>query len=156
MQTVEALIERVKKPSSFLGFDADALYTFVPMPEVLELLTDEGKARYESGEAKPTPLTRENVIEAMREYMERIGWEKVEDHRGISAGRTVEKMEAWIWLLDDRDTLKAVEDAPYENYGAPKLAVVCKAYGFPIPEDQDIQRMIRGERCSAGCTGCGH
>jgi len=85
-----------------------------------------------------------------------FAWGKIEDHRGISANRSIEKMEAWLWLLDDEETLAALEEAPYKNYGAPKLKVICDKYGFPVPQDETIQNMIASRPCREGCQdGCG-
>ncbi len=100
-------------------------------------------------------MTRDAVLAGMREYMP-FAWGKVEDHRGISAERSVTKMEAWIWLLKDDEVLERVKAASYTQYGAPKLKVVCEQYHFPIPDSEAVRRMASGEQCSNSCeNGCG-
>lgn len=81
----------------------------------------------------PVPLTRENVLALMREYMA-FAWEKVRHQRGISANRSVDKMTAWIWLLTDEEAMTAIEDLDYAPYGAPILRYICRRYGFDIPK----------------------
>ena len=97
---------------------------------------------------------RDAVLANMREYMD-FAWGKVEDHRGISASRSVEKFGAWIWALGDEETLRKFEATNYAPYGAPQLAFVCATYGFPIPGSSELARMIDGEPCIPGCQdGC--
>ena len=73
-----------------------------------------------------------------------------------AAGRSVEKFTAWVWLLGDDHTLKQIESEPYAQYGAPKLKVVCDAYGFGMPTDTALLRMTEGLPCQPGCSeGCG-
>jgi hypothetical protein len=91
----------------------------------------------------------------MAAYMS-FAWSKVEDHRAISASRSIDKLGAYVWLMGDDNVLSEMEAAGYAQYGAPKLACVCLAYGLPIPQDEEVQRMIRGETCRPGCdAGCG-
>jgi hypothetical protein len=92
----------------------------------------------------------------MRDYMYRIGWEKVADHRGISTSRTIEKMTEWAWLLGDEVLIQKIQNSPYAQYGAPKLKAICEHMGWPIPDSEEIQRMSEGLPCSDTCElGCG-
>jgi len=130
-----------------LGFAAEALVEFVPFDDAAAIRNKE-VTREEWGEAKS--LTREAVLDVMRDYMT-FAWDKAQNHRGISASRSVTKMQAWIWLMDDPDIT-----APYQNYGAPFLRSACERYGFPIPASDDVRRMAQGEPCREGCDeGCG-
>ena len=151
MRTTEEVIARIQETlkTDIFGFKASAL---------LELLTFEQAKPFLKEDASPegwkTCATRDQLLGCMREYMA-FAWGKVEDHRGLSAGRSVEKFEAWIWALGDDATLAEFEAAPYAQYGAPQLAVACRAYGFPIPETESVHRMILGEPCERHCeSGC--
>jgi len=127
------------------------------LDDALPLMSEEAVAKYTAHPEKwnNSSFDRETVLAQMREYME-FAWGKVDDHRGLSAGRSVEKFEAWVWLLADQETLDKMNAADYPQYGAPKLAVVCEAYGFPIPDDEGIRSMIQGLACHADCeNGCG-
>ena len=100
-----------------------------------------------------TKLT--DPLAEMRNYME-FAWDKVSDHRGLSAGRSVSKMQAWLWLMDDDLWWEIEKDRiPYKNYGAPILLAVCKKYQLPIPENEFVLRMSIGEKCCHRCDeGC--
>jgi hypothetical protein len=91
-----------------------------------------------------------SVYEQMRSYMEfAIG--KAQDHRGISAYRSTEKLNAWTWLLG----CEPIEE-PFAQYGAPILRALCIRHGFTWPDDEDINRMAEGKPCHDGCLdGCG-
>jgi hypothetical protein len=91
----------------------------------------------------------------MRDYME-FAWGKADDHRGLSAMRSVEKFKAWVWLLGNDKLVEFCEDDDhYAYYGAPVLQRICQEYSFPIPDDAGIQRMMKGLPCKDGCTsGC--
>lgn len=131
------------------GFTANALLLFLTFEQAKPLLKPDADA-VDWGD--PTrPLTREGVIEEMRDYM-KFAWSKVEDHRGISAERSVAHMEAWLWLLDDDAFIRSVQ---YAQYGAPKLKAICERYGFPVPDSPAIARMAQGLPCRDGCEeGC--
>lgn len=152
MRTTEEVIARIQETlkTDMFGFKASALLELLTFEQAKPFLKTDA-----SSDGWKTATTREELLACMREYME-FAWGKVEDHRGISAGRSVEKFEAWIWALGDDATLKEFEDAPYAQYGAPQLAVVCRAYGFTIPDTESLARMITGEPCEPGCQdGCG-
>lgn len=103
----------------------------------------------------PEPLHLEAVMYELTGYMA-FAWGKVRDHRGISAGRSVAKIEEYVWLLGRDDLLAAMEAAEYEQYGAPKLAVVCRALDLTIPESEALANMIGGRYCRPDCEeGCG-
>lgn len=161
MKTMEDLVKRHGERHDMLGFDAEAVGKFLDYDAALQCVRPDkqedfkAKVSREEWAREEIKLTRENVIEVMREYMAEYGWDKAANHRGISANRTIIKMSAWLWILEDEDTLRELKDTPYAQYGAPKLALICKKYDFPIPGDSGIQSMIRGEPCRPGCDeGC--
>jgi len=87
-------------------------------------------------------------------YLE-YAFEKALDHREISASRSVQKLEEYAWLAGRQDVVTAMENAPYAQYGVPKLLVYAEAFGLPVPADEALARMGRGEPCEAGCrAGC--
>ena len=101
-------------------------------------------------------LVEADIPEQLAGYM-RFAWTKVRGHRGISAGLSVEKLAALAWLLGDDDVVAfAEDDRNYPQYGAPILRYLCERYGLPIPDDEGLRRMARGEPCMAYCpSGCG-
>lgn len=144
--------------TDFLGFQAEVLIEYLRFEEAREFLKEE--ARDDPEKAKKwndatKPPTRENLLADMKEYMA-FAWGKVEDHRGISAGRSVDKMGSWLWLLEDEEGLRKVKTLPRAQYGAPVLKYVSERYGFPMPDTETARRMMKGEPCVPGCDmGCG-
>jgi hypothetical protein len=131
MKTQDEIVEKMKdEEKDFLGFGRQALSMFLDFEHAKSFLVKEFLERPDA-EAKwnedVLPLTEENV-----------------------------KMTSWIWLLEDQKTLDEMGSINYEQYGAPILAVVCKNYGLPIPEDEGVQNMIKGLFCKPDCQeGCG-
>jgi hypothetical protein len=150
MKTHEQIIERIRRHDDPLGFTTEAIIDFLPFAAAREFLEPDVTAEEWAELARP--LTREAVIEQMRDYME-FAWGKVEGHRGISASRSVMKMTAWLWLIDDE---ALVENRDYPQYGAPILHAVCAKYGFGIPVSVEIANMVSGRPCRDDCgEGCG-
>lgn len=151
MRTQDEIVVRIREKRSMFGFDAEVLLPHLDFAHASEFVRpatskDEWDQKY--------PITESAALDAFRDYAE-FAWGKAQDHRGLSAGRSVEKLEAWTWLLGRDDVLAASEAAPYPSYGCPKLKVICEAFGFPIPDDEATVRMMRGESCVPGCdSGC--
>lgn len=154
MKTSEDIITyyRNEQEGDMFGFTAEVLLPYLSAEQVRPFLKDDA----DLSDWEQEPLKFEAVVAAMREYME-FAWGKVQDHRGISASRSVEKMQAWLWLLGDEETLTfAQASRNYAQYGAPVLKKICEKYGFPVPEGEDIERMAKGLPCEHGCEmGCG-
>lgn len=155
LRTPEEIVVEIKASRGFLDFTLDALLHYLPFEHAREFLK-EGTTAAEWAEAtKSTDRTVEGVMAEARAYAA-FAWSKVEDHRGISASRSIDKMSAWVWLLSDDDLLAKVEAAPYPQYGAPKLKAICEGLGFPVPDSKEIDRMCKGKACHRGCAnGCG-
>lgn len=135
----------------FLGFIGDVVLNYLPREKLL-LFAETVKIpeRYEEN-----PLTEEYIFQEMKKYME-FAWTKVQDHRGISATRSVQKMIAWLWLLGDEGLCAfAQQDDHYPMYGAPVLLEICQKYDIPVPSDERVFRMAKGLPCHDEChEGC--
>lgn len=101
------------------------------------------------------PSDRSSIIVEMSDYAG-FAWEKAIGHRGLSAGRSIDKMKAWLWMLEDEELLDFIEvEINYKNYGAPILKAICEKYGFPVPDHQWAKNMSLGKPCRPGCDdGC--
>lgn len=152
MRNAEEIVAWLKSvKDDFLGFSHEVALSYLTFEQAKPFLKPEATA---DKWPTPRPLTREAVLEDMKNYMD-FAWGKVEDHRGISAGRSVQKMEAWVALLGD-DWLVVTKNADYPNYGAPILKALCEHYQFPMPESEALKNMAAGEPCYIGCEeGCG-
>lgn len=153
MRSATEILSRIKSDKTdFFGFATGALLEFLTFGEAQPFLKPDAK---ESDWTMRWDRSDEGVKSCMRDYMA-FAWGKAGDHRGLSAGRSIEKMEAWIWLLEDDDFLAQLAQVPYENYGAPKLKAICERYGLDIPSDPAVLRMAAGQSCCDGCEeGCG-
>lgn len=67
--------------------------------------------------------------EQIKEYME-FAWEKANNYRGISAGRSLEHMYAWLWLDGQDEFLADNRLDDYEFYGKDHLVSICNLYGL--------------------------
>lgn len=153
MRTQDEIVAFMEANNDFLNFTTDALIGYLDFAHAKSFLSlKEGEG---TTEEDWKPLTEESVRQELRAYMA-FAWGKVEDHRSISASRSIDKLTAWVWLLGNDKTVEKVKEAGYAQYGAPKLAVICKAYDLPIPKSKEVQRMIQGKSCHVGCEeGCG-
>ena len=82
-----------------------------------------------------SPRDRESLIAEMAEYMP-FAWDKANNGRGISAGRSLSHFSAWIWLAGD--DLGDLND--YEFYGKDNLARICAHYGWDSRQWDDGER----------------
>jgi len=153
MRTTEeiAAYYEIIKADDMFGFRGEVLLSYLSIEQLRPFL----KAGADMSDWVPDPLDKTKALRDMREYME-FAWGKARDHRGLSAGRSIEKMEAWLWLLEQDDILAEVRKTLYPSYGAPKLKLICELMGFPIPDGEDLDRMSRSLPCREGCVaGCG-
>lgn len=146
----------LKNTSSIGVWWAECLLPYAGYGTVRPLLNDDMKTKYDSGTEQwgPRPLSASAMlIEAVDYLAFAIG--KCRDHRGISAWRSIEKINDYCWLLGAEPDLVTAE--PYAMYGAPGLKKAARFLGYEWPADDDLNRMALGVACSDecldGCTG---
>jgi hypothetical protein len=100
--------------------------------------------------------TPERVKQILIDYLDfAIG--KGEDHRGLSAERSIAHMRAWLWLIEDDELYQfASNTANYRNYGAPILLAISRKYRPKFNDfSEGFLNMAKGRRCQPGCSeGC--
>lgn len=80
--------------------------------------------------------------------------DKALNHRGLSALRSIEKLECFCWLLGADPGL--VSDPPFPYYGVPGLKAAAGFLDADWPSDPRLANMARGQRCHDECVdGCG-
>lgn len=144
LRTQEQIVERIKvrRDADVLGFEIEVLYDHLDLDHLRQFLKPDAEMK----DWTPEPCTRERVLELMRDYMV-FAWTKVAGHRGISAGRSVNKMGSWLWLLGDEDLEVMCADVDcthYRQYGAPILAAICEKYRTPCRSPQCNAKVIHG------------
>ncbi len=86
---------------------------------------------------KPT-LTDGSVRDEMKDYME-FAWDKANNERGLSAGRSLEHYWAWFWLLGEDKKCSEIEE--YEFYGKDHLRMICEFLGLDADQWDDGRRV---------------
>ena len=97
LKTPDEIVEYLNGPeikNDILDFTREVLFDYLPFSHVQPWLKED--VEYEDW--NPHPIERPTIVEQMRKYAQ-FGWGKIQDHREISAGRTVQKMAAWLCLL---------------------------------------------------------
>lgn len=99
------------------------------------------------------PFADDDAVRAAAVDYLQFAFGKAQDHRGLSASRSVDKMTEFLWLLNIDTT--PVGEASFQNYGVPQLKVVAGLLDVPFPTDADLVRMADGLPCRPECDeGC--
>lgn len=151
VRTQHEIVERIRRlKDDFLGFRFEVLIAALDFEHAKPWLKPDVTA-----EQWETPDTYDELLEGAVEYYE-FALGKIEDHRGISASRSVEKLGEYAWLLNRDDVVTAMDAAAYEPYGAPKVKAFADGFGLPWPAGDLFARMAAGEPCEPDCAaGCG-
>ncbi len=81
-------------------------------------------------------------LEVAKNYLP-FAWDKANNCRGLSANRSVNHFEAWLWLAGI-DGFHKVSDSEYEYYGKPVLVIVSIILDFPW-RDHDRDGWVNDE-----------
>lgn len=110
------------KACDWLGFQTNDLIVFLPYAEAKPYLgNDMTQEEFESAVANI-----EEPLELARGYLS-FAWGKANDRRGLSAGRSLEHLSAWLWLAGYGDVIDA-HFPRYQWYGKWQLiiaSVIC-------------------------------
>lgn len=146
MRTQDEIVKRMTEVTAedIFGFQQEVLIGALEFERAKPFLVPEATAE------KWQPWNDESLKAAALDYLE-FAWGKAEDHRGLSAERSVMKLTEYAWLMG-----LTVKDVPYAQYGCPFLKAFSEAIGAPVPDSIPLHRMMRGEPCREGCDmGCG-
>lgn len=127
MRTQEEILARIEsvKQDDVFGFQRSDLIEFLTFENAKPFLVKEYVAQVEAGEIKYEQQT--DPVAIIRDYMA-FAWDKANDRRGLSAMRTMEHMQTWLWLAGE-DVL-ANKCKHYNYYGKPQLVEICEKYGI--------------------------
>lgn len=132
MRTDEEIVARVSEIEAggmdWIGTERCDLIDCLPFDAARPYLKDD--ATPDKWEA--LPRDRESVLARMLDYMP-FAWEKANNCRGISAGRSMSHFAAWAWLIgEDFGDL-----SNYEHYGKPHLIAICERFGWDAKQWDD-------------------
>lgn len=125
MRTYSEIQQRIRDSDSFFGFDVEVLVSYLPLEECREFLKPEVK------EWEHTANTTDVIYEDLAEYMS-FAWKKANDERGLSAVRSIEKIMAWLFLLERDDLIVQADSHDNEPYGKGILRFVCQQLELKI------------------------
>jgi len=149
-RTQNEIVSKIKeiKVGDFFGFKTQDLVGYLDFEHAKEFLKEGVKA-------EQWTLATKSPAEQIAEYMP-FAWDKANNCRGLSAGRSVNHMEAWTWLDGKDDLSDGLEDI-YEYYGKPCLVAVCNEYGIDwrALDDNRWRNDEDGEYKSADDALCG-
>ncbi|AXQ68437.1 hypothetical protein HOT99_gp180 [Caulobacter phage CcrBL10] len=112
--------------SDFFGFQKGDLICYLPFDDAKRWLND--KASADAWE--PNVNTPEAIKSSIYDYMS-FAWDKANNCRGLSAGRSIDHMKAWLWLLgEDEAWVEALRLDNYNMYGKPQLRAICERFGW--------------------------
>jgi hypothetical protein len=140
--------------SDWGGFRREVLASSMDLDTLRAALPDAELGGVDRPTMPPADVERE-----ARAYLE-FAVEKILGHRGISAERSVEKLEEFAWLLGRGDVIAAMDEADYSQYGAPKVRAFAAGMGWPFRagsdrEQAELERMADGSPCREDCQeGC--
>jgi hypothetical protein len=148
-RTQDEIAERIRavKDSDFFGFRREVLLDALDFEHARPFLVE--------GATSTDWRQVTEVEQAARDYYA-FALDKIRDHRGISASRSVDKLTEYAWLLGRDDVVAAMDAAPYPQYGAPKVKAFADGFELAWPDSDDMTRMANGESCTPTCDeGCG-
>lgn len=152
-RTQDEIVARIAdvEAEDWFGFRREVLIEYLDYQHAKPYLKPEV-----TGEEQAGQTTRLGSVEAEAKHYLEFAIGKIENHRGISANRSVDKLGEYAWLLSRADVLAAMDAADYEQYGAPKVKAFALGMGWPWPADVvGLNRMADGEPCVGGCEdGC--
>jgi hypothetical protein len=135
LKTQEEIVNRARNSNNPFGFGLEVLCESLSLDNIQEFLNDDGKEKYKSDPSLYEYAdTIEETAQDFLDYMV-FAWMKAEDERGLSAGRSIEKLGEWLWILGREDLNEKINDGDlYNPYGTPALIAVCKDLGINVPD----------------------
>lgn len=163
MRTQKEIIEYMRNDDHLFKWGSEVLVPYLSYDSYLEIVSaanrDDGEVytreKWEGGD-EPFPISEDTIETDMIEYI-KFALDKAFNHRGLSADRSIAKLDAWVWLAGNDELLKQFRNAQYQNYGVPKLMVLVKEYDVEVEDymRKPLERMAKGLPCSPFCDeGC--
>jgi hypothetical protein len=133
----DEIVDRIDDESNMFGNATEVLCGYLEWDRAKKFYKGEYVEKVEKGlEEKPKQI--DDIYEATQDMMDYLifGYMKSMDERGLSAGRTIEKLGHWMWLLGRDDLRRLVDDDElYPPYGMPALIALTKELGLDVPQD---------------------
>ena len=121
--------------NNLFGFGTSTAIDFLPLEGYRKFYKEEYLAKVDSGEEKHEHIS--DVKEAAQDFLDYMvfAWMKATDERGISASRSIRKLEVWMKILGRPDVAQVLDDDSfYDPYGRPALKEACKLLNITYPD----------------------
>ena len=118
------------------GFDISVAIDYISLEDDPKHFKEDYKKQVKEGKAEHHQIT--DVYEAAHDFLDYMvfAWRKARDERGLSAGRSITKLAAWMKILNRPDVAKILnDDNLYAEYGKPALRKACEMLGINCPGD---------------------
>lgn len=125
-RTEAEIVARIEEHAEkFFDFTAEDLLPYLSYAKAKPYINAETT---EEDWAGIVERNRKPPAEVILDYLP-FAWEKANNCRGLSAGRSVNHFETWLWL-DGKEELASRLSQVYEYYGKTCLVLVSEEYGF--------------------------
>lgn len=140
MKTQQQILDRILdiKKEDFFRFQTTILLDFLTLESLDSLRGVVVKEDADFSDHVPKTPDEETIKSEMREYMD-FAWQKANDFRGLSAGRSIQRYRAWLWLLGECDLIQEIDN--YQYYGKDELVKICDYLGLDSSQwDDGVRR----------------
>ena len=122
------IVDRIKsvKEKDWLGIQVNDLLEYLPFSEAKQFLTETATA--EDWDIYPKESNYSSIVQKIHDYMP-FAWNKANDCKGLSAGRSLDHMKSWLWLIR-RDLAVIQLEGGHSMYGKPHLRAICEDFGW--------------------------
>lgn len=124
------------KDDDFMGFKSEVAINYVTVKDNPEFFVLGYIEDIKNGITDDIIIP--DVNETAQDFLDYMvfAWMKAFDERGISASRSVEKLEAWMLILSRPDVAEVLRDPDnYNPYGRPALRKACEMLNISYPDD---------------------
>lgn len=122
-RTPEEIVARVNelKDTDWMGTQRSTLIIYLEYEQALPFFADPDKLTKEEWDDDRTKVL-DTPVETMRKYLD-FAWDKANNCRGLSAGRSLDHMAAWTWLMGATPEWIEQTFSNYKQYGKLQLAL---------------------------------
>ena len=111
----------------WIGTQRGDLLNYLRFEDAREFLKDTATEEKWAELGFPRPRDEESIKAEILEYMP-FAWGKANNCRGLSAGRSLDHMSVWLWMLGRDEAAKQV--LKYDRYGKGRLRTICEEFGW--------------------------
>ena len=132
MRTQDEILEQltVIEKGDVLGFGRSVLIDFLDYEHAAPFLKEEvTKAEWDE-------VRKDEPLAEIRDYLP-FAWEKANNYHGISAYRSLVKIEQWAWMSGNEELMRMVNSDSYGAYGKNQLRAVTVHLGMDASQFDD-------------------